>query len=99
MSHSRSAAATTSDGEVTIDLTAFGEGMHTFALRADNLAIAEAEKTRTLRTGQAAKVQWKGRMRATDAPWIAVVIPDGELLQRRELFGAIPRFTLPRSSR
>jgi hypothetical protein len=85
-------SSTSVDGDVTIVLTARGAGTHRFTLRADNLAVTEPQKTLTLRPGQAATVQWKGRMQVTDAPWVAVAVPDGDVVQRREVVGSSPRF-------
>src|SRR5687767_15277582 len=69
-------ATTSPNGDVTIELTARGEGTHSFALRTDNLTVASPSQTRTLRRGQSLTLTWKARMQATDAPWVAVVIPD-----------------------
>lgn len=89
------AAETTADGEVTIHLTASGEGTHTFAVRADNLTVDQPEKTLTLRSGSTGSVRWKARMHSTGAPWVVVVVPDGDVLQRREVVGSVPRFASP----
>ena len=85
------APATEGNGEVTIRLTATGSGRHTFTIRADNLAVDQPEKELVLRKGTPGSLVWKARMNSLDAPWVAVVIPDGDVGQRREAIGATPR--------
>jgi hypothetical protein len=79
------AAATAPDGAVTIRLTARGEGTHSFALRAENLAVERPARTVALRPGRAATVEWRARPTAADVPWVAVVVPDGDVSRRREV--------------
>lgn len=78
---------TAADGEVTIRLTARGSGTHRYALRTDNLRGPAPERTVTLRAGEPATVEWKVRRTNADAPWAAVVVQDGDVTRRRELFG------------
>jgi len=42
-----------------------------------------------LAPGKPQTVVLRGRVSRTDAPWIAVVIPDDDFSQRRELTGTI----------
>ncbi|MGD8866935.1 MAG: glycoside hydrolase family 9 protein [Gemmatimonadales bacterium] len=83
---------TSANDEVTIRLTARGDGLHTFALRAENLDVDTDERTLTLRPDAAARLEWQGKMISTDAPWVAVVVPDNDVTQRRDAVGASPRF-------
>jgi hypothetical protein len=83
---------TSASGEVTIRVTARGDGVHTFALRVENLDVDTDPKALTLRPDAAARLEWEGRMISTDAPWVAVVIPDTDVTQRRDALGALPRF-------
>ena len=85
-------AATAPNGQVTLRVTARGDGAHTFALRVENLDVDARERAVTLRPGAAQTVGWKGRMIARDEPWVAVVIPDGDAAQRRDAVGALPRY-------
>ncbi len=78
---------TTTDGEVTIKVGARGEGSHRFALRAENLNFSDPEKELILRSGVAGSVEWRGRIGSLDTPWVAVVVPDHDLSQRKEVMG------------
>jgi hypothetical protein len=78
-------STTGSNGEVTIRVTATGEGTRTFTLRADNLAVTQPTRTMTLRAGRSSTVEWKGRPASANATWVAVVIPDGDVSRRREV--------------
>jgi hypothetical protein len=82
------AATTAAGGEVTLRVTSKTEGAR-FAVRADNLTISAAPKTVTARGGRPATLEWKARVLSPDGPWIAVVVPDGDLSRRREV-GASP---------
>lgn len=75
------------DGRVTIRLAATGEGTHTFALRTHNLAVDEPTKSVTLRTHESKRLEWRARVRTKDAPWVAVVIPNGDVAARLEAAG------------
>jgi hypothetical protein len=79
---------TTAAGDVVIALNARGSGSHRFALRVDNLTIEGAEKELTLRPGVAGRLEWRGRIAAPESPWVAVIVPDGDLSQRKEATGA-----------
>jgi hypothetical protein len=76
-------------GEVTIILTASGNGTHHFDIRTDNLTIAPALKTLELRSGNPLTFEWKGRITSLDTPWAAVVVPDDDMSQRKEVRGAV----------
>ncbi len=89
---------THSDGSVTIRLEAHGAGTHQFALRSDNLEISQRTKTLALRSGRPGTLTWTGRMGSTKAPWVAVVVANGDVDGRREAFGSIVSLP-PRSPR
>jgi hypothetical protein len=75
------------NGEVAIRLTASGDGRHTFAARAENLAVDQPVRELTLRPGAAAGLVWKARVVSPGAPWVLVVVPDDDVSRRRELVG------------
>jgi len=82
---------TDGQGNVTITVTARGQGSHKFELRADNLKVAQPERTATLRAGTPGKITWQGKVVSNDSPWVAVVVPDGRIDLRQEAFGAVRR--------
>jgi hypothetical protein len=79
---------TSASREVTIRVSARGSGSHRFALRVDNLTLSGAERELTMRPGAAGTVEWRARIASADTPWVAVVVPDDDLSQRKELTGA-----------
>lgn len=78
------------DGQVTITLTAHGAGKHRFAVRTDNLTLNGEEKELTLSADPGETFTWKGQIITPDAPWIAVVVPDGALTGRKDITGMVP---------
>ncbi|MDB5138780.1 MAG: hypothetical protein JWR12_696 [Mucilaginibacter sp.] len=76
-------------GEVIIKITAQGNGVHHFSIRTDNLMIADASKTLILKSGSPLNFEWRGHITSSDTPWVAVIVPDGNLSQRKEARGAI----------
>jgi hypothetical protein len=91
------AAVTAADGTVTIRLTASGDGAHTFALRTDDVDMRPAARTLTLEAGRTVTVEWRGRVKAQDAPWVAVVVADGDVASmRRDVVGSLPRYRAQR---
>ncbi len=73
------------DGRVTIRVAARGRGAHRFAIRADNLSLSKAEQQLDL--SQKQEIFWEGKVNELDAPWVAVVAPDGDLSGRKEAIG------------
>jgi hypothetical protein len=80
-------STTRPDGHVTIRVEARGRGVHRFAIRADNLSLSGAEQQLDL--GQKQEIVWEGKEGALDAPWVAVIVPDGDLSGRKEAIGAV----------
>ena len=76
-------------GDVTIKVTAHGSGSHRFSLRADNLSVNAAGRALSLQPGATGVVEWHGRIDSQDMPWVAVVVPDDDLTQRKEVMGAV----------
>lgn len=75
-------------GTVLVTAQAKGKaGRHTFELRAHNLRVAEPKQTVVLEAGSSRTLQWKGRAAAGNAPWVAVVIPDGQVRSARDVTG------------
>lgn len=82
----RVTATTAADGEVTIHATVSGgAAVRTLSLRTENLRVARLSRTVPRRPGRPVTVEWRGRPTAADVPWVAVVVPDGDVSRRREV--------------
>jgi hypothetical protein len=78
--------------EVVLKVSAEGSGPHTFTLRTDNLVLTEQAKQEIDATsGSVRETVWHGHVLSPTTPWVVVVIPDGNLSQRREVTGAESR--------
>jgi hypothetical protein len=82
---------TSQAGEVTITLIARGDGPHRFAVRAENLRLGESVRELTLRPATAGTLTWKASVAARDSPWVAVIIPDDDMSQRKDVIGSIAK--------
>jgi hypothetical protein len=80
----------TSRGEVRIRVIARGTGRHTFALRTDNLRTLEPSRRVSLRAGTDTVLEWTGRVVSDAAPWVAVVVADGDVQHAREALESAP---------
>jgi hypothetical protein len=76
-------------GEVTIKLKAQGNGSHHFNIRTDNITFAAASKDLELKSGTAMNFEWHGHVTSNDTPWVAVIVPDDNISQRKEVRGAV----------
>lgn len=84
------AIATESDtsDSIVLRVTARGVGSHTFSIRADNLEVTEApQQTVHLTSEKASDTVWHANIRSAETPWVAVVIADNEIGNRREVTG------------
>ena len=86
----RFAAQTSRSGEITIRLSAMGEGRHQFSLRPHNLDVDSPTQDLTLVSGKPAVLEWKAKMISKDGPWVIVAIADGDISSRRDLVGSAP---------
>ena len=84
-------AATSRTGDVVIRARTRGNGVHRLQVRAENLTLSGDEKRVTLSAKGTATLEWRGRVAALGSPWVAVVVPDGDLSQRQEVMGAVWR--------
>src|SRR5262249_49937372 len=74
--------------DIVLRVHANGSGRHTFALRADNLDLKDASRqTATLTAEKSGSVVWHAHVLSADTPWVAVVIADGAIANRREVTG------------
>ncbi|MBL0170479.1 MAG: glycoside hydrolase family 9 protein [Gemmatimonadaceae bacterium] len=79
-------STTAANGRITIRVTASGVGSHRFTLRADNLRVPSPMRTIALQAGVPTTVEWTAQRIGANAPWTVVVVEDGQIAQRRELF-------------
>ncbi|MGA3166727.1 MAG: glycoside hydrolase family 9 protein [Terriglobia bacterium] len=75
--------------EVVLRVSAEGAGRHTFTIRSDNLTLKEQGKQEVdLTSGNVREAVWHVHVVSPETPWVALVIPDGTLSERREVTGA-----------
>jgi hypothetical protein len=77
------------NGSVTIILKVQGNGSHQFTVRSNNLVIRDTTKKTVLEPGANVTLEWKCKISATDEPWVAVVVPDNDLANKKELTGSV----------
>jgi hypothetical protein len=78
--------------DVIVQLEAEGTGLHRFTLRADNLQLSEpVEQEAFLEQGLKHSVIWHARVADARAPWVGVIVQDGDVEKRIELTGVAPR--------
>lgn len=72
--------------EVLLQLSAEGMGVHTFTARADNLELLGLGTVQVdLRRHSTRQISWHARVIDPASPWIAILFPDGQFNQHREL--------------
>jgi hypothetical protein len=82
----------TGHNEIVIRALANGAGDHTFSIRSDNLALSGAITQNVhLPGGTQKEIVWHAHVPSTETPWVALVIPDGELSKRAEITGVSVR--------
>ncbi|HVW95206.1 MAG TPA: glycoside hydrolase family 9 protein [Mucilaginibacter sp.] len=81
-------AQTSPDGKVIIRLNAKGTGTHQLTIRTDNLTLTNPVKTIRPGKNTPVSVEWQARITSANTPWVAVVIPDGNINDRKEVRGA-----------
>jgi hypothetical protein len=80
-------SSSTANGVVTIRLTGQAPGVKTVALRAENLVVDRPARTIVRQKDGSVLVEWKARVASRAEPWVAVVVPDGDVSRRREVAG------------
>ena len=79
---------TTNKGDIVIKVIAQGTGIHHFTIRTDNLTLINTAKELVLQTGKTGTTEWHARISSPGTAWVVLVIPDGDMQQRKELTGA-----------
>jgi hypothetical protein len=78
------------NNELVLRVSAEGAGYHTFTIRSDNLTLKEPGRQQiNLTTASTHEVVWHAQVVSPKTPWVAVVIPDGTLSERREVTDVI----------
>src|SRR5580692_7575033 len=79
--------------QVVLRVSAEGAGSHTFAVGADSLILHEpALQKIDLTSGNVQPLIWHADVVSGETPWVAVLIPDGSLSDRREIRGTEKRW-------
>jgi len=61
-----------------------------FSIRSDNLAVREQTALKfDLTAGKVEQAVWHAQVLSADSPWVAVIIPDDVLANRREVTGTV----------
>ncbi|MCU1271508.1 MAG: hypothetical protein JWN74_2802 [Acidobacteriaceae bacterium] len=85
--------------EVSLRVSAEGAGRHTFTIRSDNLTVKEPGKQELdLTSGGVREAVWRAHVVSPKTPWVAVIIPDSTLSERREITGSEIRNSLSDTS-
>jgi hypothetical protein len=74
-------------GDTILHVVAKGSGSHQFAVRTDNLSVSDAAKTVDLGAASSKTIEWHARVNDRLSPWVAVVVPDGDLAAKQEATG------------
>jgi hypothetical protein len=83
-------------GDIFLRVKARGIGRHTFSIRADNLALKEPpQATATLNSDKDSEIVWHAHVISPETPWVAVIIADDAISNRRELTGTVPPQSAP----
>ncbi len=75
-------------GKVTITARIQGNGSHKFFIRTSNLTIKGSAKQVNLKSGGKITLEWYGKTESIDETWVAVIVPDNDLTNHKELIGA-----------
>jgi hypothetical protein len=82
-------AKSTAAGKVNLTLKIEGKGQHSLSLRTFNLDVEARTKQVELLPGQPKTVRWQVTIEDAKRPWIAVLVPDGDLSQRVEMLSHV----------
>lgn len=78
-------------GRVILRAALKGAGAHRFAVRTENLTVDRPVRDVTLTPKTAQQLVWRGKVADAATPWFAVIVPDGEMAQRREVTGVVEK--------
>ena len=78
------------DGRVTIRAKVEGMGRVRLAVRTHNLKVDQPEQEVALEAGKPQTLTWAARVLSTKEPWVAVIVPNGNLSEKKEIIGGLP---------
>jgi hypothetical protein len=81
--------------QANLAVKAEGSGKFRLAVRAANLNIVNPERAIVLQPGKPQTVSFPGQVVEAGRPWVAVIIPNGRLDERREIVGGLPPLPAP----
>jgi hypothetical protein len=84
-------ATRTPSGEVVVRLTGRAAGVRTVMLRAEGLVVDRPSRTVVQGADGRVTVEWRARVSTAGVPWVAVVVPDGDVRRRREVVESMRR--------
>jgi hypothetical protein len=84
-------ATRTSSGEVVVRLTGRAAGVRTVMLRAEGLVVDRPSRSVVQGADGRVTVEWRARVATAGVPWVAVVVPDGDVRRRREVVESMRR--------
>ena len=76
---------------IFIEIEAEGNGIHTVSLRLFNGITENMEKIIELEPGKKEKIIWEVELKDSITPWVAVIIPDGDITFKKELTGVMKK--------
>ena len=78
------------DGDVSITITVYASEMNNFdyKIRASNLKGNDFEGIIKLNKNKSTTMVWKAKMESINEPWVAVLIPNLDFSQRKEIIGS-----------
>jgi hypothetical protein len=79
----------TPDGRVTLRAKLAGTGSTRLTLRTSNLNVVNPEQTVQLEAGKPQTITWSAQTISAREPWVAVIVPNGDLSAREELVGGV----------
>jgi hypothetical protein len=82
-------SASSGNGEVTITAIVQGNGSHQFSMKTYNLTNKEPSKLVNLKSGEKITLKWHCKIESLDELWVAVLIPDKDIANHKELTGSV----------
>lgn len=79
----------TANGHVTIHAKVEGAGRVRLAIRTSNLNIGNPEREVQLEAGKPQTITWTAKTISAREPWVAVIVPNGDMSARKELLGGV----------